>query len=265
MRLRLLASGSAGNSLLVEGPGGSFLVDAGLSARQLERRLAAAGARPSALSGLVLTHEHIDHIRGTGQLARHYGLPIYLAPGTHAACAGLLGDLPEVHHFEPGTPFALAGVRLDPFSVSHDAVEPVGFVLESEGARVGLATDMGFATRLVGSKCAGLVGLIVEFNHDLERLQRSSYPWHVKQRIRSKLGHLSNPDAASLLAGVKGADLEFVVLAHLSQENNTPELARAEAERALGGHPARLVVAEQDAVGPALAPGSPLFNEVTAL
>ncbi|MBI3129001.1 MAG: MBL fold metallo-hydrolase [Candidatus Tectomicrobia bacterium] len=259
MEIALLASGSQGNAILVRGSEGAFLIDAGLSARQIAGRLAAFGVSPSELAGLVVTHEHIDHVRGAGALARKWGLPIWTNRATREAGAGLLGPIGRWHEVEIGAPFELAGVRLEPFSVPHDAADPFGLLLENgDGYRVGLATDMGFVTRLVRERMKGVQGLILEFNHELDMLLSGPYPWPLKQRIRGKLGHLSNEDAAGLLAEVAGPDLEWVVCAHISQENNEERIVLERASDALNGCAFAPFAASQDRATPRFGPGGPL-------
>jgi len=259
VEIALLASGSQGNAILVRGSEGAFLIDAGLSARQIAGRLAAFGVSPSELAGLVVTHEHIDHVRGAGALARKWGLPIWTNRATREAGAGLLGPIGRWHEVEIGAPFELAGVRLEPFSVPHDAADPFGLLLENgDGYRVGLATDMGFVTRLVRERMKGVQGLILEFNHELDMLLSGPYPWPLKQRIRGKLGHLSNEDAAGLLAEVAGPDLEWVVCAHISQENNEERIVLERASDALNGCAFAPFAASQDRATPRFGPGGPL-------
>jgi phosphoribosyl 1,2-cyclic phosphodiesterase len=256
VEIALLASGSQGNSVLVRGDEGAFLIDAGLSARQIGERLAAFGLSPGELAGLVVTHEHIDHVRGAGALARKWGLPVWTNRATREAGAGLLGPIGRWHEVEIGAPFEVAGVRLEPFSVPHDAADPFGLLLEGRGGyRVALATDMGFVTRLVRERVKGVQGLILEFNHDLDLLLSGPYPWPLKQRIRGKLGHLSNEDAAELLAEVAGPDLEWVVCAHISQENNQDRIVLERAADALNGCSFVPFAASQGRPTPRFGPG----------
>ncbi|MEE9274314.1 MAG: MBL fold metallo-hydrolase [bacterium] len=236
MEIGILASGSKGNAALVRANGAAFLVDAGLSGREIGRRLAAYGVSPADLLGIVLTHEHVDHTRGVGVLSRRWDLPVWSNRATRKAGAEALGALPRWREIEVGVPFEMAGVRLTPFSTPHDAADPFGLILESEGGyRVGLATDMGYPTQLARERLQGLQGLVLEFNHELDLLLSGPYPWHVKQRIRGKLGHLNNVDAAGLLGEVASADLEWVVCAHISEENNKGDLILERARAGLAG------------------------------
>ena len=236
MKIGLLGSGSGGNSLLVCSGGSSLLIDAGLSGKEITTRMGLLGVSPSELLGIVLTHEHSDHIRGVGPLARRFGLPVWTNLPTLEAGKSALGALPHWEPVEIGVPFEIGDVWLDPFSIPHDAADPFGLTIKSrQGYRVGLATDMGFVTQLVRSRLMGLQGLILEFNHDLSMLLDGPYPWPIKERIRGKLGHLSNEDAASLLEEIASDDLEWVICAHVSRENNEQKIIAQKAQDALNG------------------------------
>ncbi|MBI4250841.1 MAG: MBL fold metallo-hydrolase [Candidatus Tectomicrobia bacterium] len=262
MEIALLGSGSQGNAVLVRSGGGAFLIDAGLSARQVAERLAAFGVSPGELAGLVVTHEHIDHVRGAGALARKWELPVWTNRATREAGAGLLGPIGRWREVEVGAPFEVAGVKLEPFSVPHDAADPFGLLLQSgDGYRVALATDMGFVTRLVRERVKGVQGLILEFNHELDMLLSGPYPWPLKQRIRGKLGHLSNEDAAGLLAEVAGRDLEWVVCAHISQETTEERNVLERAAAALNGCGFAPFAARQDRPTPRFGPGGRLEDK----
>jgi len=234
MEIGLLGSGSGGNSLLVRSEESTLLIDAGLSGKEIATRLNLLGISPSELLGIVLTHEHSDHIRGVGPLARRFGLPVWTNQPTLEAGKDAMGTLPRWVPIEIGVPFEIGDVCLDPFSLPHDAADPFGLTIKSQqGYRVGLATDMGYATQLVRSRLKGLQGLVLEFNHDLSMLLDGPYPWAIKQRIKGKLGHLSNGDAANLLGEIASDDLEWVICAHMSRENNEEEIIVQEARDAL--------------------------------
>jgi len=228
-----LGSGSRGNATLVELGGRTMLVDAGLSARTLEARLRGVGVDPAEVSWILLSHEHQDHTRGAERLSRRYGIPVVSSQATLAA----MDRSPR--HFAGWRPLPddglleLDGLRVDGFPVPHDAAAPVGYVLHGEGMRVGLVTDLGHATTLVVERLRGCQALLVEANHDSRMLQDGPYPWHLKQRVGGRLGHLSNLAAASLLERVVDGECRALVLGHLSEKNNRPELARREAGRAL--------------------------------
>jgi phosphoribosyl 1,2-cyclic phosphodiesterase len=226
VRVVPLGSGSSGNATVVSFGATQLLVDAGLSARELVLRLTAVGVAPSTLSGILLSHEHYDHARGLERFAVKHRVPVFTAPETLAALNLAPRHLGAWHPFEPGIPFEAFGVRIDPFTVPHDAANPVGFVLAALGVRVGIATDLGHATTVVVERLRGCHVLVVEANHDDGMLVRGPYPWALKQRIGGRLGHLSNEEAATLIAAAADDDCQAVILAHLSENNNTAALAR---------------------------------------
>lgn len=223
MRVCLLASGSRGNCTLIEVDGRRLLIDAGLSGRETKRRLAGLGLSPEDLDAILVTHEHHDHVGGIGPLSRRYQLPVHIAPQTQAALPRL-GTISALHHFSTGSVFTVAGLSVVPFATTHDAVSPVGFVIHSKEGKIGYATDLGIPTRLVVDQLQQCRALVLEANHDDQMLQDGPYPWSLKQRIRSRHGHLSNREAMQLLAQVAWPGLEALFLAHLSEENNCPQL-----------------------------------------
>jgi len=224
MRICLLASGSKGNSLLVESGQTRLLVDAGLSARELRKRLQLIGVDAESLNALLITHEHTDHVRGLGPLVRQLGLPVYL----QTDLAGKLADVgkPEcVREFAAGEEIVLNDLTVRPFAITHDSIAPVGFSFSGEQGKIGMATDLGIATRLVADCLQGCRVLVIETNHDEELLRDGPYPWKLKQRVRSNHGHLSNNAGSSLLQELLWDGLESVFLGHLSETNNRPDLA----------------------------------------
>lgn len=250
-----LGSGSAGNATLVRGSEGCFLVDAGMSARQLNDRLAACGVPISQLSGILLTHEHGDHTRSLKVLLGKTPLPVYCNALTARALQD--GGLTQARWqiFQNGAPFALGAFTVRPFSVPHDAADPVGFRISAEGACFGVLTDLGHATRSVFENLRGIRALLIESNYDEDLLQRDTKrPWSVKQRILSRHGHLSNTAAAGVLAELD-ATLEHIILGHLSRDCNSPQLAIDHVTRSLsrtGRSPgARIHCATQDEPSPA--------------
>jgi phosphoribosyl 1,2-cyclic phosphodiesterase len=311
VRFTVLASGSKGNSAVVTGGQTRILVDAGLSCRELFRRMKAAGEEPAALDAILITHEHQDHINGLAVTARKLGIPVYFTEPTHRAwmrwltprrqmtyaqwleqcrqqaaarqaeaapaeacdCEEMDGEtiavaaaaapeeaapaeakqdptwLPAVEYFQAGEPFQIGDISVSPFTISHDAADPVGFVFQAEGVRMAVATDLGYMTPNVKAQLKKLDLLMLESNHDLEMLRDGPYPWQVKQRVLSRVGHLSNDAAADFLESGYDGQAAYVILGHLSESNNLPELARVAAERALSCHGSllanRLVVAEQ--------------------
>lgn len=242
----LLGSGSSGNATLVRGPSGKILIDNGFSVRELQRRMACIGESLDDLLGVVVTHEHRDHVNGLGVLARRTGAPVYVTPATAERLPESLGVIPNLVHFESGDTVAIGEFALRSFRVTHDAADPVSFVVSRDGARVGFATDLGCVSHLVRQRLRGCHALVLESNYCPAMLRRSSYPAAIVQRIRGPQGHLSNQDMNSLLADVLHSDLQLVVAVHISQENNTPDTAHAMAAQVLDKHPARLVVAAQD-------------------
>jgi len=225
LEIRVLGSGSRGNATLFRVNGTGILVDAGLSARQVLRRLAAVGQDPRGIEAIVLTHEHRDHAGGVRVLARRLGVPVLGNARTLAAAADLIGDEVETIPFETGRPFTAGPFAALAFPVPHDAAEPVGFLLSARGVTVGYATDLGYVTRLVAERLAACRALVFEANHDPGLLMDGPYPWPTKQRVASRVGHLSNGDAAEALARFAPAGLSGILLAHLSETNNRPELA----------------------------------------
>lgn len=314
MRMTVLASGSKGNSTLVSSSRTKILVDAGLSCRELLKRMSIAGEEPSSVDAILVTHEHQDHVQGVAVLARKLGIPVYFTEATHRAwtrwmtpqkrmtygewlaqrqreaaarqaeeldeqptslysagpssatendlCEGTNledGDeaklvrnpaaLPDVQFFSAGKDFSIGDITVTPFTVPHDAADPVGFVFVSEGVRIGIATDLGYMPPNAKLALRGCDVLMLESNHDVEMLRDGPYPWSVKQRVMSRVGHLSNDAAAEFLEKNYDGTAAYVVLAHLSQSNNLPQLARLAAERALYDRMSllanKLVLAEQ--------------------
>ena len=328
VRFTVLASGSKGNATVVTGGRTRVLVDAGLSCRELFRRMRLAGEDPATLDAILITHEHTDHVGGLAVTARKLGIPVYFTEGTHrawmrwltprrqmtyvqwleqsrkqaaerqaeaeSAWAGVdvasaceededdlyLGPscdapaaeavaeepaaaaadripsrkeeptwLPAVEYFQAGQPFAVGDLDVSPFTIPHDASDPVGFVFRTEGVRMAFATDLGYIPPNVKAQLKAVDLLLLESNHDLEMLRDGPYPWSVKQRVLSRVGHLSNEAAADYLQNGYDGQAAYVILAHLSESNNFPELARVTAERALNGRASllanRLLLAEQ--------------------
>jgi len=248
--LRVLASGSSGNALLVRIGPARLLVDAGLPLPLLAARLAAAGAAPGELDAVLVSHEHADHARGLPEFAaRHPGVPILASPGTARALARELSVAAQPR-LEQGTAVLVAGAAVVPFAVPHDAAQPVGLRIERGDFALAVATDLGEATPVVVRAFRGCRAIIVEANHDLDLLARGPYPPFLKRRVASRRGHLSNDQAAALLARIAGPWLQHVTLAHASAANNSPERALAAAAHALAAHRhVALTVAERDRPG----------------
>jgi phosphoribosyl 1,2-cyclic phosphodiesterase len=224
LRVCLLASGSKGNSLYIEIGRTKILVDAGLSAREILNRLAVIGIEGSEINAVLISHEHTDHVRGAGTLARKLRIPVFISYPTHRQSQDLFAKN-EVVEFESGCSFTFRDVLIDPFPITHDSSDPVGFLIECAESRIGIATDLGIVTRLVKEKLKDCSVLVLESNHDEEMLVNGPYTWHLKQRIKSRHGHLSNNDSAELLDEVINERLEGIFLAHLSEVNNDPAIA----------------------------------------
>lgn len=232
VRICPIASGSKGNSVFVSCKNLSLLIDAGLSGVEIEKRLKATGISPESLDAIVVTHEHSDHVKGVGVLSRRYNIPVYMNRQTREA-APKIGRLAGLEWFQCGTPFMIDGLEIDPFTTSHDAADPAGLTLSYKSTKIGIATDMGAATGLVKQRLKHCALLYIESNHDPDMLIKGPYPWPLKQRIRGRQGHLSNEDAAALLKELAGKELKHVILAHLSEKNNTPEKALQAAQEVL--------------------------------
>lgn len=315
VRFTVLASGSKGNSTVVSGGKTRILVDAGLSCRELFRRMKLAGEDPSTLDAIIITHEHQDHVAGVAVTARKLGIPVYFTEATHRAwmrwltprktmtyaqwleqckeqaaarqaeAEGNQADceseecdaevvtaidasapgpeltqkteepkqdptwLPSVEYFQAGRPFQIGDIAVSPFTIPHDASDPVGFVFQAEGVRMAFATDLGYVPPNVKAQLKNVDLLLIESNHDLEMLRDGPYPWQVKQRVLSRVGHLSNDATAEFLESSYDGQAAYVILGHLSESNNLPELARVAAERALSNHASllanRLLLASQ--------------------
>ncbi len=238
----VLASGSRGNSTIVQSSATRILVDAGISCRETFKRMKAAGDDPRSLSAILITHEHSDHVCGLLVLARKLNLPVFMTGATHQAWSKSVrdatGDRPELaklEFFSSGRSFQIGDIAVTPFTIPHDAADPVGFTFRVEGLKIGVATDLGYIPASVGDQLRRCDLLVLESNHDLEMLRVGSYPWSVKQRVMSRVGHLSNTALAEFFATDYDGSASYIVLAHLSEQNNHPELARSSAEKALGG------------------------------
>ena len=227
IHISVLASGSSGNAVLARAGGTCLLIDAGLSAKRLESHLDALDSPASQLAGILLTHEHGDHTRGLKVLCTKNSVPVFTNPLT--ADSLRKSDIPtEWRFFASGSAFQLGDFKILPFSVPHDAADPVGFVLTHEASSFAVLTDLGYATRQVINAVQGVHALLIETNHDESLLQNDQKrPWSVKQRILSRHGHLSNQAASKLVADIATPSLRHVLLAHLSEDCNAPALATA--------------------------------------
>jgi len=228
----VLGSGSRGNSTLVVTERTRLLVDAGFSKKETCARLASVGERAEGCAALLITHEHSDHINGLRGLALDLKMPVYISPETRAA---IQWDkrITAVEPIIAGRKFMVSDIEVTPFSIPHDAADPVAFTLESQGIKVGVVTDLGYVPEVVKQHLRGCHCLIFESNHDLEMLKVGPYPWYVKQRVMGRHGHLSNRTTAEFLTGDFDGAAQVLVLAHLSENNNHPEIARMSAQEAL--------------------------------
>ena len=231
MQVWSLASGSSGNAYLLRARDTLVLVDCGLPLRVLQDRLAHLGLQPEALSALLVTHEHHDHLGGVPALVRRYGVPLYATAGTLRAAAPRLPARATTHTVAADVPFAVGELTVHPFAVPHDAAEPVGYQLSSGRARACILTDLGHVPPDVQTRLREAELLVLEFNHDATQLAQGPYHAALKRRIASPVGHLSNADAAACLAGALSRDHQAVWLAHLSEVNNSQRRA-GEAARA---------------------------------
>lgn len=234
MRICLLASGSKGNALYIESGESRLLLDAGLSLRGLKERLATIQVDAAQLDAILISHEHGDHCRGLGPVARGLKLPVWIDPVSLAELGNSTGTLPVVREFSAGEIIDFRDLRIETIPLTHDAAATTGFVIESREGRIGVATDLGIATRLVVQRLQRCRALVLEFNHDETLLRDGPYPWHLKQRIRSQHGHLSNEAGGELLDALLWEGLETVFLGHLSETNNTPQHALHAAQRIIG-------------------------------
>jgi phosphoribosyl 1,2-cyclic phosphodiesterase len=237
LKFASLGSGSEGNALLISGGSGitrtTVMLDCGFGIRETERRLARLGMVPGDLAGIVVTHEHQDHVGGVFKFARRHGVPVWLSFGTWRAvqrdCHGVAVTL-----CRDGDRLPIGDLELSPYTVPHDAREPVQYVVSNGQARLGVLTDAGQSTPHLVQALGGCDALVLECNHDREMLAHSSYPYSLKQRIGGAYGHLSNDTAAEILSLLDRTRLQRIVGAHLSQQNNTPELARQALEGVVG-------------------------------
>ncbi|MDP7112712.1 MAG: MBL fold metallo-hydrolase [Myxococcota bacterium] len=248
-----LASGSRGNSTYVGTLECGLLVDVGISAKRAAELLRRRDLDPDAVSGILVTHEHRDHSAGVRVFCRRHRVPVYVQHDVRPEVD--LRGVDDVRTFAGDAPFDVAGFRVDPFPIPHDTVEPLGYVIERDGCRVGVATDMGMRTRLAEERLSACGAVLLEFNHDLEMLIEGPYPWWLKQRVKGRLGHLSNDDALEMLEVLVGGSVRTVMLGHLSQENNRPELVEAMVRDRLASldrPDVDVTVLEQDRPGPVI-------------
>jgi len=233
VRFASLGSGSRGNALIVEAARTRIMLDCGFSYAEASVRLARIGLAPGDIDAIVVTHEHDDHMGGAAQFAAQINIPVYMTTGTRTA-AGRKFKRVQCICFDPHTAFAIRDVLVRPFPVPHDAREPAQCVFDDGCARLGVLTDVGMPTPHIRDMLSGCAALVLECNHDAELLRTGPYPPALKARIGSRYGHLPNADCARLLASLDVSRLQHLVAAHLSETNNTPQLARAALAQAMG-------------------------------
>ncbi len=249
IQLCVLGSGSSGNCSYISDGQSALLLDAGFSAKEIFRRMKEVGLDPGDLRGIVISHEHSDHVKGAGVVSRKLDIPVYINGPTYSKIKNVIGEIKQLINFETGSTFALNGISVNPFSISHDCADPCAFVFEHDATRLGFVTDSGYVTTLIKEKLKGVDYLVIESNHDPEVLKAGPYPWALKQRIASRSGHLSNEASAELVGNILHSDLQGVTFAHLSKTNNNPHLVDVTARSVLeqGGTP--FCVASQDTPG----------------
>ncbi|MBB5174752.1 MBL fold metallo-hydrolase [Texcoconibacillus texcoconensis] len=227
LRFSVLASGSTGNAIYVESEKKRLLIDAGLSGKKIEASLKQIEVDPKTLDALLISHEHSDHIKGAGIMARRYALPIYANGPTWKAMEGHLGDLSseQCFTFSTESTMTIGDIDIESFGVSHDAAEPMFFNVHHEGQKLSVVTDLGYVSERIKGTVRGADTFIFEANHDMEMLRMGKYPWNVKRRILGDLGHISNEDAGLALGDLIGEKETNVYLAHLSKDNNMKDLA----------------------------------------
>ena len=246
MRFASLGSGSQGNALLIESGGTRVLLDCGFAPGEVTSRLARIGLEASSLDAIIVTHEHGDHGGGVAKLAASFDIEVYLTRGTLSALGAEGRSIPRRVLIDPYTTFAIDGIEVRPFPVPHDAREPVQFVFSDGAVRLGVLTDTGQPTPHIAQSLSGAHALVLECNYDLDMLLSGPYPAHLKSRIAGRMGHLANAASAELVRAMDCSRLQHLVAAHLSQTNNTPELACAALAGALGCAPEWIGVATQD-------------------
>lgn len=246
MRFASLGSGSEGNALVVQAGRTCVLVDCGFTLVEAGARLARLGLAVDCISGIVVTHEHGDHIAGVARLARKRAIPVWLTHGTRQAQCDALAGLSSLTEINPHHSFDVGELQIQPYAVPHDAAEPVQYVFSDGAKRLGILTDAGCSTPHIEATLSGCDALVLECNHDPEMLANGDYPSSLKQRVGGRFGHLSNTDAAALLAQLDNSRLQHIVAAHLSRKNNTRELAIAALSAVLNCNKDWIAVATQE-------------------
>lgn len=255
-----IASGSSGNCTYVQAGDVRILIDAGISGKKIEQGLKEIGVSPETIQGIFITHEHNDHIKGVGIYSRRYDTPIYATQKTWITMQeeNMLGKIKEenIKILEKEKTLMIDDLSIFPYSIYHDATDPVGYTFNYSQKKITLATDLGMVDERILEHLKGANGILLEFNHDVNMLEAGSYPFYLKKRILSDVGHLSNEVAAKVLIDIYHQDLKWVILGHLSKENNLPDLAYITAKNALEendlhiGEDIEVIVASRDTVSP---------------
>ncbi len=246
MRFASLGSGSKGNALLIEANGTRVLLDCGFGLAEVTARISRLGLEASDVNAIIVTHEHGDHGAGVSKLAARHGIPVYLTRGTLSGLGREGRSIVNPRLIDAYTPFTIGDAQVTPYTVPHDAREPVQFVVSDGAVRLGVLTDTGCPTPHIAQALSGVDALVLECNHDLDMLMNGPYPAQLKQRISGRLGHLSNDASAELVRAMDCTRLQHVLAAHLSEKNNTPELARAALAGALNCAPDWIGIATQE-------------------
>ena len=245
MRFASLGSGSKGNCLIVEEKNTRLLLDCGFSTKEIITRLLRLGIQPNMLDGIIITHEHADHISGVERFARKFDLPVWLTHGTLRAAKRAFSTLSKINIIDSHQAFSVSDIDIQPYPVPHDAQEPVQFIFSNGSVKLGVLTDTGCSTTHIETILNRCHGLVLECNHDATLLANSKYPKSLKQRVGGRLGHLENASSAMLLSKLDCSLLQHLIAAHLSEANNTPELAQSALSGAINCSPDWIGVADQ--------------------
>lgn len=244
MRIASLGSGSHGNGTLIDDGETCVLIDLGFTIKETVRRLKRLGKSPTDVHAILVTHEHADHIHGVSPFARKFQLPVYLTPATYDARK--MGVLPSLHRINCHRPFRIGTLGIEPVPVPHDAREPCQYIVSSNGKKVGVLTDLGHITSYVEQRYAICDALLLECNHDVTMLENGPYPYQLKQRVGGSHGHLNNEQAAGLLEKIELKRLRHLIISHISEKNNLPEIASNVVSRVLKDWTGELHVADQE-------------------
>lgn len=241
----VLGSGSSGNATFIQGAYTSILLDCGFSLPQIKKRLESIGKDIEEIEAIFITHEHVDHICGLKRLLNMYDIPVFMTRGTFHALREIIGDSTKIQVFESGDAIRIGEFHIQSFSVTHDAQDPVNYVITNDGVKIGFATDCGYPSKLIANRLKGCQGLIIESNYCPDMLMKGTYPAHIKQRIQSRFGHLSNQQMLQLLSGIIDDTLRALVLAHISENNNHYGLVEQLVRQTIGERDIQLWISSQ--------------------